>query len=342
MTSELIEKFYSGKCSEEEKQGIIDWFRDNPVELENYFSELEWKEFRYNEQLDTQISAGILSEIHKKTQKKAAVISLFKKVAIAASVALLLGIGWMYLIKEKSQNRETALTKAVMVDTLNNTKEVIDLVLPDSSLVQLQPGGRMSFQKPFAENRRDIFLSGEALFDVTKDLAKPFTVYSDEIATTVLGTKFTVSALPGSAFIKVRLLEGRVVVKPADSANEKLKDYYLLPGDEFELNRKQMTALVKRESGDVKKSANEKTVKQDRVESSNWYMFQNQDLAQVLDQLATIYKVKIEYSKKDVSKINFIGRVDKSDAIEDILNDIALLNNLVVTREGNKYRITKK
>jgi transmembrane sensor len=340
MIRELIEKFYSGKCSEEEKQEIIDWFRENPVALENYFSESEWRDFVYSEQLDSQVSDSLLKEILKTTQRKTTVISLFKKVAVAASVALLIGIGWKYFFGNKIENPAIASAKPLLIDTLNSGNETIALMLPDSSLVYLFPDSRLRYSF-FDNNKRDVYLTGEASFAVTKNPSKPFTVYSGTLSTTALGTKFIVTAFTDSNFIKVKLMEGKVVIKPADGNYTKLKkDHYLMPGEEFEWNKREVTAVVKKKEKEHNKE--EPSAEGKITTASNWYMFNNQSMAQVLDQLSSIYHVHIRYNQEDIRKINFIGRIEKTDSIQTILNDIALLNNLVVTRQGNTYSIRKK
>jgi hypothetical protein len=68
---------------------------------------------------------------------------------------------------------------------------------------------------------------------------------------------------------------------------------------------------------------------------ANWYMFNDQELADVFDQLSIIYNVEIQYSSSDLRNKYFIGKLDKHDSLNEILKDIALLNHLsVIEREG--------
>lgn len=342
-SKELVEKFYNGQCSEEEKQRIVDYFRENPGELEDYFSEEEWNHFSYDEQISSLLSGKLWDRIYRKTQKRYAVIRMLGRVAAAASVILILSLGWLLVHRDDTMQHRYAAVKTNVVDTLNTGRQQIALLLPDKSLIHLMPGSSLRYKKTWNENRRDVYLTGEATFDVVKNPLKPFTVYSGEMATTALGTKFTVTALPDADVIKVKLTEGKVVIQSADSIYKKIKhDYYLIPGDEFEWDRKLMVATVKRNVKKDKKNGTTKTEENETTIASNWYMFNNQSLAQVLDQLSTIYHVRIEYDKKDVSQINFIGRIEKTDSIKSILKDIALLNNLTITRKGNKYLVRKR
>ncbi len=70
-------------------------------------------------------------------------------------------------------------------------------------------------------------------------------------------------------------------------------------------------------------------------------MFNNQSLEQVFDQLKMLYNADIVYSKKDVYNLYFVGKFDKTDSLYTILNQIASLNNLKVSKKNNKFIITK-
>lgn len=335
---ELIEKFYSGQCSEEEKAQIIQYFNNNYQELENYFSEEEWKHFVNEQNLAPEATEQLWQNIHKQMQRRPMMVRMFTRLSVAAILILMIVFGWMSLNRKEKQTLSLA-TGSKVVDTINHLKTVVSLVLPDSSLVYLFPESKLHYA-PFNNNRRDVYLEGAASFAVAKNPLKPFTVYSGALSTTALGTKFTVTAFPDSNFIRVKLIEGKVVIKPSDGNYAKLKkDYYLMPGEEFEWNKQDIAIANKKEKESRKEGASGESK---ITTASNWYMFNNQSLAQVLDQLSLIYHVRITYSQEDIRKINFIGKIEKTDSIQTILRDIALLNNLVVSKEGNTYSIRKK
>lgn len=338
----LIEKFYSNDCSPEEREEIILYFKENLEELNNYFSEEEWNHFITEDQLAPEISKRIYKGVRQQTREKTKVINLFKKLAVAASVLLILGIGWLYFSKEVSQpllaDKNVSLKIA---DTLNTGDSVMILKLPDNTLVELEPGSELKYPLSFEDNKREVVLKGKAMFNVARDTTKPFTVFSSEIATTVLGTRFLVTAPGKSDSIKVRLFEGKVVIRLVDSLSSTLaEDYYLLPGEEFKLDRKSMTAGVvqfNKSSPGIKKAVSPAPT----LKTNNWYMFNNQNLPEVLDQLAIIYQVKILYKKEDLNGMNFIGRIGKNDSIVTILKDISELNKLNISQKGNTYTLEK-
>ena len=70
-------------------------------------------------------------------------------------------------------------------------------------------------------------------------------------------------------------------------------------------------------------------------------MFNNQSLSHVFDQLSGMFNEEIVYSKKDFSKIYFIGTFNIADSLDNILKQIASLNNLKVTRANKQVIISK-
>lgn len=90
--------------------------------------------------------------------------------------------------------------------------QVCHVVLPDGTRVQLNGDSKMTFPKVFVGEKREITLSGEAYFEVKKDVHRPFTITTESLCTTVHGTTFDLCAYPGRES-KVTLVEGSVSVK---------------------------------------------------------------------------------------------------------------------------------
>ncbi|QPJ62076.1 MAG: FecR family protein [Candidatus Nitronauta litoralis] len=87
------------------------------------------------------------------------------------------------------------------------------VTLPDGSIALLNTETAISTN--FANNRRQItLLGGEALFEVAKDPARPFSVKAGDGVATAIGTAFTVSDLDETVF--VRVIEGTVKVSGPD------------------------------------------------------------------------------------------------------------------------------
>ncbi|MCW3107874.1 MAG: FecR family protein [Segetibacter sp.] len=382
---ELIVSYLSNELNAEEESFVLDWINSSE-QNKQYFEELrstwnllaveqtvkdinieaEWNQFKQaigtSQKAPSFIEPAsfdteVIEEV--KPNRKAKVYKLFVSIAVAASILVVIALGWRLAnynaIVEKplavNVNKEIPEKPSSIRTRFNTTDKPIVLVLQDGSEVKLYGKSKISYEEPFTGNKRDISLVGKANFKVAKDKTKPFTVFSGDLATTALGTQFTVTAFKNGKNIIVRLYEGKVVVKSSASAKRKFRnDYYLLPGHELVYDNQSLTATIRTfriEVNLVTKNNNKKeTVPIDnpsvpKLGNGTWYMFNNQPLPQVLDQLEGMFNVDIVYSKKDLSKIYFIGTFNIADSLDDILKQIADLNDLKVIKKNNKIIISK-
>lgn len=102
--------------------------------------------------------------------------------------------------------------EADMIEKVNAGDQHILVQLRDHSKITLAPGSRIRYAKAFTGVKREVFLTGEAFFDIAKDLDRPFLVYANELVTKVLGTSFRVRAYPSSKEVTVEVKTGRVSV----------------------------------------------------------------------------------------------------------------------------------
>lgn len=222
----------------------------------------------------------------------------------------------------------------------------LNIILPDSTQVELFPNSILSYQEKFSNHKRGTKLIGEAIFKVKKDNTSPFLVTSDSLVTTVLGTKFRVQSFKGKNTIKVILYEGKVSVKSVSLNPKSSKtDYILSPGDVLVYNKISMkSTLFKNNSDPIKNNFTSNAINTATTisHSSNWYMFNNQKLSDVFDLLSILYNEKIQYNKRDFIGKTFIGKIDKTDSLQNILKSIGLLNKLIVTKEEDVYHIINK
>ena len=344
MTRENIERFFRSESSPEEANAIVEYFKEHPDQVDLYLSDEEWEKFQAADKLNPDKTAAFWKEIGSHTIHKATGRLFFlKPLAAAASIILIFFAGWWWFRQPANPvtGKESLISRLIQ----NTGKEIMVLKLPDNSNVQLMPASSISYNQPFQNDRREIVLKGEAFFNVTKDSLRPFIVFSDAISTKVLGTQFLVTAFDTENTIRVALFSGHVVVEPADSLHSLLKEkVHLLPGDVLLYDKTKMTASLvsAKELRPQKSAVASKPGSANTISDNNWYMFNNQSLADVFDQLQILYNEKIIYSKEDVVGLSFIGKIDKTDTLETILDQIGKLNNLSIIKEQSGFLIRKR
>jgi ferric-dicitrate binding protein FerR (iron transport regulator) len=339
---DLVKKYFDEDCSLEEKRRIYEYLIENPSALAEYFSEREWDAFVQNDQ---DLRKDEEEQVQAFYRKKRRIV--VRKILRYAAVAIIFLFSSLLLFKNHAHDRDQLaqhiIPSADLIVRINTKPVTEKIVLPDSSVVDLSPGSKLSYLAHFEPSKRDISLEGSAIFEVNKNPQKPFTVFCKEVSTTALGTKFKVNnSIDGK--IDVELLEGKIVVTRSNS-NDNAEKYYLLAGKGISFDRLKNKFTKIYSLFDESKRANmasksvpgseQASVKMiTRVtETPQSIQFDNEPLAKVFEYMATLYGVKIIYPTKFISRIHFIGTVHKNEDIGEILQDITSMNDLILTHD---------
>jgi hypothetical protein len=126
-----------------------------------------------------------------------------------------------------SENITAAVVNASEMVNTNNTAAYQVVYLSDGSIIKLAPGSSVKHQRLFTGDRREVYLKGEAFFKVSKNKAKPFYVYTNNIVTRVVGTSFNVSASSqGNVIVAVRTGKVMVYKQGTEQQEENIKMLY--------------------------------------------------------------------------------------------------------------------
>lgn len=345
----LIEKFFAGQCTADEAR-MVSKFLKNQAQFDEHWNIEDWNAFKAKEELPEELSKKMNSEIinqiyeHKETRNKR-----LKYFAYAATIIVVVSAGlFISRLDEKktdliaNNNKSKEAVKTITATVYKNDFAVKkNYTLPDGSIVELEPKSEISFL-PFNQ-KRDIKLRGEALFRVHKDKKRPFTVYGNDLATTALGTIFRVSAFANRKYTSVKLLEGKVVVKPQNAMlNAGVKAVYLTPGKSFTVNMDNYAAVVK----DFVKPQETVVAKLNKggvVFTEGAIIFNNGSLTDVFKALEQKLNISIDYDPKLVYKKEYSGQYEFGrDDADEFLTTITFINGLTVEKTDKGYVIKKK
>jgi len=126
-----------------------------------------------------------------------------------SGIAASLVISFMFLHKQQ----KPIVVNERLITVTNTTKNIQEQVLSDGSHVWMMPGAQLKYNQVFAGSRREVTLSGESFFEVTKNPARPFIIYSGNLIAKVWGTSFRVRDSKELAYADVTVLTGKVSVK---------------------------------------------------------------------------------------------------------------------------------
>ena len=199
-------------------------------------------------------------------------------------------------VKQSEKFSYSAITTSKhLIENINTTEKSISIKLPDESIVELASNSRIAYANNFdSTDTRDVYLSGEAFFKVTKNPARPFRVFANEIVTKVLGTSFIVSSFEKDSIIQVKVRTGKVSV--FSQSDEKTKRASVLGQSGGIILTPNQEIVYKRMSQHFEKNLldNPEMLTADAVIEKEM-RYEDANLEKVFDQLSKIYGISIVY-----------------------------------------------
>lgn len=228
-----------------------------------------------------------------------------------------------YQSEENAVDGETLQFNTLKVPIGGNYR----LRLADGTMVYVNAESTLRFPLSFSEDNRDIYLEGEAYFEVTKTGSK-FTVHTNEMDVQVLGTQFNVSAYPGDTNYKTTLVEGSVRVGVSNGNESDASALVLKPNEQATL----MLDSKEWQTQTVNTSYYTSWIK-GKIE------FNNEDLEEVMKRLARWYDFEYVFENEMSKNYHFTGRLDKNENISVILEMLELTTKVSFEYKNGKVSI---
>ncbi|WP_215223087.1 FecR family protein [Echinicola shivajiensis] len=239
---------------------------------------------------------------------------------IAASVILILMATFLYSSYSVHDVGEN-LHQVHFITKSNPRGKKTNFFLPDKTQVTLNSESSISYSTNFRGEIREVFLKGEAFFDVSHDSLRTFLVRSGDVVTQVHGTAFNVKAYPKEP-VSVALERGLVSVYP-HSMDKPTIPFYLKPGEMLDVNLNFENSVksaidYEREFG----------WKEGRL------VFKQADLKELVARLERWYDVDISLIG-DTSKSWMVSGVFDNESLENVLNGISYARNIQFELNGD-------
>ena len=230
------------------------------------------------------------------------------------------------LNKSKSTNSKVPELNQLVIP-YGNTSEII---LPDGTKVYLNAGSRLIYPDYFGDKNREVFLVGEAFFEVEHDEDHPFIVQTTDIRVKVLGTQFNISAYPSDNIIETVLTQGNVRIEKNNSGFfSETSD--LKPGELAAFNKKSRETIVRAVNPDNYVLWKDGILK-----------FESTDFSRIVKKLERFYNIEFKYENPMLGMIKISGKLELSENMQESLNRLALAASVEITRKGeNNYEISQ-
>lgn len=252
------------------------------------------------------------------TKPKTRFLNTFIKIAAAVVIGLFIGI---YVSSVKTKH------EPVYYAAHSPKGSVSEMLLPDGSIIFLNADSRIKYSIEGEKGIREVFLSGEAWFDVAKNKKKPFVVHTSSYDVNVTGTQFNIKAYESDNEVTTTLEEGQVVIR--STGDFKLAEEIILKPNEqaiFNTNSNELAI----------KPVNTKWFTSWK---DNKLIFVNMELKDLVVLLERKYGVDIEVKNRDILALHFDGTL-KNESILEILEVIKKTLHINYKIVGQKIEIT--
>lgn len=204
--------------------------------------------------------------------------------------------------------------------------QTLQVLLPDSSIVDLNENSRLEYPIQFAADERVVNFEGEAFFSVHRNEKKQFSILTESTEVAVLGTSFNLRARPEEKNTILYVNSGKVAFRDLSSAQDGEGASRILEAGE--------SALFAEETGFEELSVNENEL----FWKNRSLVFEGEKLREVVRLLELNYQVSIEFSTKRLGNCRLTATFeDKS--IEQVLEVIALTQGLELEDTPNGYKL---
>ncbi len=315
----LIVRYLSKEASDAEQEELLSWIAKDPSNQKMFDEWLALWEKRLPDQPVFDLSQSLrklneqIDEYDKVEKDKAIEDSSFawRKIAASVIVFLMACVGIFFLGKHS----EFRSKESVLLEKTTKSREKTTVSLADGSVVYLNGESSIRFPEAFTGFKREVYLTGEAFFEVKKDTLRPFIIHTENLQTQVLGTSFNINS--SSSHIVVTVATGRVRV-----SSDK-EDHMLLP--EEKITYSIGSSQIKKSRADLDHELAWRT---------NTIIFEDALLVDAVRKLEESFGVSITFQNKLLEKCLITGKY-KNQSLEKILQAMCFST-------GMKYQIIDK
>jgi transmembrane sensor len=229
-------------------------------------------------------------------------------------------------IKKESESKNEPPEMNTLIIPYGNRSVI---TLSDGSRVWVNAGSRLVYPSKFVDKTREVFLTGEAFFDIEKNEEHPFIVKTVDARIEVLGTRFNVLAYPEDYSIQTVLVDGSVEIKKIKGGLFE-KGLRLSPGELGYFNKKTYETRIYKVD-----------VEPYILWTEGLFSFSNTDLSRVVKKLERYYNVRIQFDDPFKGSIQITGKMDVTQGKDEVFEYLSKLTGLEFMDINDRHYVMK-
>ncbi len=325
----LFKRYFEGTASTQERRIVESWKATRDRKSNFFFTKEMMEEDRIQtyRQLSQRFNLKPADASSGKKKNPVVALSPFSPYATAASIAIIIGtFTWLGITGQLNFKgmEEKFVAAAETISYPAEPGERAEVRLPDGSLIQLNKGSRLHLLKDeFNKQKRELWLDGEAFFDVAKDPDKPFIVHYGSMQAVVRGTSFNIKAYQQLGEYTVSVRSGKVEVYAEEQSLS------LLTPDQ------QLVYQLENEHYEISELAWENAAAwRDGV-----LVFSNANLEELKLRLHQNFDVQLDCAGDVLQGVRLHAIFPKESSLEDVLKNISGLYDVNYAIDGKQVSL---
>ncbi len=323
----LFKRYLASNCSQKELEEFFTLIRkaDHDDVLRQLIRKA-YQELKAEDSPSTFVDEqGRLVLLSGEKQEKAIPFNRKRRISLAgfAVAATIVVAAGLFRVFQQPGRPVKQGTVASLTKKATDRSELKFIMLEDSTRVWLNAASSLEFPDHFETGKREVYLTGEAFFDVKHAEEIPFIIHTGDVATTVLGTSFNIKAYPGQKAITVAVSNGTVKVTRKDDLVA-----VLTKGQQVKIEEN-------------KPAAAEKTIAVSKVAA--WQqgdlVFDDESFENIIADIQRIYNVTIRLSDRIDKEALFSTSFRKEIGIEQALQVLCRLTDTGFSKQEGEYLI---
>lgn len=271
-----------------------------------------------------------------------------RKLVLVMSAVIVLVAGF-YLYKSVfSENNAPQIAATDKSEASTRYGSKTKLVLPDGTHVWLNSGSKLTYDKSYGNNKREVVLSGEAYFDVVRNTEKPFIIHANQVNITVLGTAFNVKSYPGDKTTETSLIRGSVEVsinnRPSEKFILKPNEKLVVLNEDVESKKPEKQAVQQQQEPLVTISHLTYQKKDSAIIETSWVenklIFNDESFHDLAIKMERWYGISIEFHDAKIEQLRFTG-IFENESIQQALKALQITAPFNYVQHDNHFTISK-
>jgi len=237
----------------------------------------------------------------------------------------ILGLGILYWVSQYNQ------PVGQYTETIAPRGQKSQIVLADGTKVWLNSDTKIKYPGNFSKNQRDVYLDGEAFFEVAKNEHQPFVVHTSQVNVKVLGTKFNIKAYADESDVETSLFEGKINLIMNNSSSGSPVEKEVKPGQSFVYSKTDHQLVANR-------------FPQEEINGwkKNQLIFKDDTFSNLVRKVERWYDVKVVYDEKQFDDRRLTVELYEGERLDRLMSIISLALSVDYKYEKGEIILTPR